>query len=173
MNPSLKKEMGNLKMTFRFPFLLIIIISISFTFLCLWNPFIGSAKALEEREWPLLGESLNFRFYYDDADLTQTPGGVITVWVRLVPMTNYGKEKYLEDRKNSGLTLEGYNTFVFDQKLIKLDCFHITFRIVQRMDFGIKKRVLGFHNFSSPWQEIPTRSPAKALFDVLCHQPQQ
>ena len=160
-------------MTFRFPFFLKTLISISFTFLCLWNPGVEGAKGPEEREWALLGESNNFRFYYDDEALTQTPKGVITVWVRLVPMTDDGKEKYLEDRKNAGLTLEGYDTFVFDKKLIKLDCFHQTFRIVQRMDFGIKKRVLGFHNFSSPWKDIPARSAAQALFNELCPQAHQ
>jgi len=160
-------------MTFRFPFSLITLIPISFTLLFLWNPGVEGAKGPEEREWALLGESNNFRFYYDDEALTQTPKGIITVWVRLVPVREVGKEQYLEDRKNAGLTLEGYDTFVFDKKLIKLDCFHQIFRIVQRMDFGKKKRVLGFHNFSSPWQDISTRSAAHALFNALCHKAHQ
>ena len=150
-----------------------LLIPIGFSLLCLGNPGVEGAEGPEKREWALLGESNHFRFYYDDEALTRTPRGVITIWVRLMPMTDDGKENYLKDRKEAGLTLEGYDTFVFDQKLIKLDCLHQTFRIVQRMDFGMKQRVLGFHNFSSPWQDIPGHSAAQALFNELCPQSPQ
>ncbi|HEX9758642.1 MAG TPA: surface-adhesin E family protein [Nitrospiria bacterium] len=123
----------------------------------------GNAK-----DWPLLGESNHYQFFYDEEGMSTTPKGIITVWIRLIPQNEKSKKKYFEDRRASGLSMDGYETFEYDQKLIKVNCPDLTFRIAQRIDFGKGGRVLGFHNLSSEWQPIPPRSAAEALVTTLC-----
>ncbi len=122
----------------------------------------------EIKQWELLGKSNTFSFYYDKGGMTMTLEGIVTVWIRMVPQTVDAREKYLDDRKEAGLTLDGYQTYAFNQKLIKLNCSDSTFRIAQRVDFGEKGKVLGFHNISTEWRPIPPRSAAESLGDLFC-----
>jgi len=120
------------------------------------------------KDWPLLGESNHYQYFYDEEGMSTTPKGIITVWVRWIPQNEESRKKYLEDRRASGLSMDGYETYDYDHKLVKVNCADLTFRIAQRIDFGKGGRVLGFHNISSKWQPIPPRSAAEALVMTLC-----
>jgi len=106
---------------------------------------------------------------YNATELHKTEGGIIGVWIKLMPRTQAVIDHFMLIRSNNAFLMEGYEDFQYIVIALEIDCVENKSALIEQRDYGKNGRVLD--RVRTPlrnWQEIGTNSYHDLYKKVLC-----
>lgn len=119
-----------------------------------------------EANWELLdSDPAHSDFYYDKADITRSPAGILSVWAKVV---------YSEEGKADTLALlkhaKAYENLAYTLYAYDIDCKGMKSLLKRIIHYDGQGKGIREFNLAgkTPWEEIPPNSRLEMVTDAEC-----
>ena len=140
-----------------------VIVSVLFVIL-LVTPVIGSSD-----DWVEYGISYDDNVYfYNKVNIKRTTKDIVQVWGKVV-FSKEGREKYIEEMRNRGMSTEGYDKLSHNLDLEEIDCKNQRYKFLSITHYDTEGRVLNSGSSDeSNWSDISPDSTMDTLRKEVC-----
>ncbi len=134
--------------------------------------FLACTKA-NGADWKFYAKTVNrdIKYYYNAESINHNSKNIVSVWIKIIPLSEEIKDKTIQKREKLRLTIEGYENYEYSLRLKEINCADKMHSISSYVDYDKKLSVLDSFYYNSPeWAPIVPDSSGESLYMLVCSQ---
>jgi len=133
------------------------------------STFVSSAFC---SEWVEYGRNdIGTVYAFNKFTVKHTTRDIVQVSVKRI-YSDEGRKQQIQNRKNAGLEIKGYENLSHDESLEEIDCRKGKIQILSTIEYDKNSFVLDMIPISSDWNSIPPNSRINTLREIICKGPE-
>ncbi len=127
-------------------------------------------------DWKFYAKTVNrdIKYYYSPESINHRSKNIVSVWIKILPVSEEIKNKTIQKREKLRLTIEGYENYEYSLRLKEINCGAKMHSILSYVDYDKKLSVLDSFYYNSPeWAPIVPDSGGESLYRLVCSQTTQ
>lgn len=121
--------------------------------------------------WKYITESRDTIYYYDPKSIIRPSKNIVRAWIKVV-LTEEGRDREIQIRKERGLPIKGFENYDHEKSLKEIDCSGKRLRTISFAMYDTEGNVIDSFSFppNGEWNYIVPESIGEAFHESLCPQ---
>jgi hypothetical protein len=127
------------------------------------------ASHIQGAEWVPYVTGGGADWYYDEETIHYQDKNIVRVWIKYIRQDEEGAKRYIEWRKNSVQSVDGFDKWQHSKRLDEINCSTRQDRTLSITEYGEEQKIIYERNFDgAKWEHITPENASEALYKIVC-----